>query len=218
MKNLDKHSEKGIKTIELMNTKPSDWHLTPIRWEYVTLTVPTKVKCPSCHGYRRTSVNKKTGKPAKREKGKFYGYNEDKKWREANPYSSCPTCISAKTKEPTGEVVKNQKQKVLCGFPVWAKETKFDSRFEDGLYTRNGLTAGGRWVKCVCALCSKSITSPWAYRVPVQAKGKDGVIHGMYVGADCAKKILGQEIVLTADQKKELKNSVYKHFKIMEGA
>lgn len=212
----NKHSEKGLKTIQLMNTKPEDWSLTPIRWEYETRTVQVQQACPVCHGTKRTYVVSATGEPSKDATFNNINDRTDGGWRSLNHYDACPNCISAKTKRPTGKVLVLEEVKVLVGYPVWAKDTVFDSRFEDGLYSRDYLTNSGKRVKCVCSLCSKSITGLFSYRVPVQAKGPDGIIHGMWVGQDCAKKILGVEVVLDASQRAEMTKSVYKNFIIQE--
>ncbi|MDD5301482.1 MAG: hypothetical protein PHS14_00120 [Elusimicrobia bacterium] len=60
------------------------------------------------------------------------------------------------------------------GTVLWAKGTKFDSRF-----------GGGRH----CALCAKEI--PSGRFVPVNGKDAKGEIHGMWIGEDCARKFFG---------------------------
>jgi hypothetical protein len=214
------HSEKGLKTISLMGTESADWHLTPLKWKYVYEMVPTKVKCPTCRG--RGQVNLEAdGSVAVNEidhKKDYYKWNERQQQMRALPTAKCPECPARRgwSMYGTGEVVVMKKQKVLVAFPVWAKGTEFDSRFRDAKYSRSSYTPSDKRVRHVCELCSKSITGVWSYRVPVQARGADGKIHGMWVGEDCARKILGVEIVLSDDQKKELKDSVYKHWIVKE--
>lgn len=60
------------------------------------------------------------------------------------------------------------------GVVQWAKHTHFDSRFGSGIN---------------CSLCSKLI--PSGRFIPVTGKGKDGRVHGMWVGEDCARKFFG---------------------------
>lgn len=205
---MNAHSEKGLKTIDLMGTKPVDWHLTPIRWEYRELMMPTKIKCPDCHGYGRTYVNQKSGKPSKDATFENINDRSEPGWKTENPYTICPTCKSLKGDRGSGVITVQKLQNVLVGIPVWAKDTIFDSRFEDERWNRANCQ--------VCALCSKTIKGVWSRLVPVQAKAADGRIHGMWIGEDCARKILGIEVALTEYQKLQLKKSIYKHW-IIEG-
>jgi hypothetical protein len=206
------HSEKGLKTIDLMGTKPTDWALTPIDWQFLNLIMPTKIDCPTCCGRGRTYVNLASGKPSK--DATFKNINDRAKdgWKSKNNYQCCPACYKGKTRYPrehefgSGKTTIMKMQRVLVGRAVWAKGTLFDSRFSHQCRSN---------VK-ICDLCSKSIKGIWSFRIPVQARGADGRIHGMWVGEDCAKKILGVEVVLTDDQKLDLKKSVYKHWIIKE--
>lgn len=207
---MDKHSLKGLKTIEAMGTAPGDWHLTPIKWSRVVMTVPTQVTCPSCRGHGQTNFEEDGSMAV--NKIPTDDYHE---WRE-EAYrirqlrkGKCPTCPPSR-KWPglgTGTVTEYREQEVTLGTPVWAAGTLFDSRFAG--QHRDSVR--------VCELCSKSITGVWSGRVPVQGRGSDGKIHGMWVGEDCARKVLGVEIVLTEEQKQEMKKSVYKRYVIKEG-
>lgn len=215
---MDKHSEKGMKTITLMGTAQDDWHLTPIKWQYVNMVVPVKVDCSDCRGYGRTYVNLESGKPAKDTTYQNINDRKEGGWKTKNVYQKCPTCDSGRDKrghKSSGKVTIFKEQRVLVGTPVWAGGTLFDSRFEGKIYERDA-TASGKNVHSVCELCSKSITGTWSFRVPVQAKGADGRIHGMWVGQDCARKVLGVEVSLTPEQTKELKTSEYKRFIIKD--
>lgn len=209
---MNTHSEKGLKTIEQAGTKPTDWSLTPIKWQFLNLLMPTKIKCPDCHGHGRTHVNLATGKVAKDQTHENLNDRSPGGWNTKNEYKCCPGCFTGKGRggrggyAGSGKITVQKMQKVLVGTAVFAKGTLFDSRFHEH----------NRANCLVCELCSKSIMGAWSFRVPVQARGADGRIHGMWVGEDCAKKFLGIEVALTEDQKLELKKSVYKHWIIKE--
>lgn len=221
----DAHTEKGIKTLSLMETEPTDWGLTPIRWVWEYRLRPVKEICPSCHGHGSANIypdgslfDQRTDKEFKKIKNPGHFETQDFKKKHKIQYGRCPTCPQAYynrggERRPcsvgTGKVIVEKKIKVLVGYPEWAKKTKFDSRFHD-IY--RGHTASGKSVHSVCGLCSKSITGRWSGLVPVNGKGKNGVIHGMWVGADCAKKFFGIELVLDADQFKNLKKSEKKNY------
>ena len=207
----ESHSEKGLKTIELMNTKPDDWGLTPIKWVWEIVMANVEKECPTCRGRGKAYVNIKTGKPSS-------GANDYKKlndrspsgWRSKNEYGRCPTCPQRSTRGfgpielGTGKIVVQEKAKILVGYPIWPKGVQFDSRFEDAIYNTRRTK---EIVHYVCALCSKSIGGRWSYVIPVNARGSDGKIHGMYVGEDCARKFLGLELVLDMEQLEEVKKS-----------
>lgn len=204
---MDAHSSKGLKTLELMGTKPDDWGLTPIRWETRKLLVPTEVECPDC--YRGlTYVNVETGKVAKDASFENINDRKPKGWRTKNVHRFCPTCTSKRVADRDGEyargkgtIVVNQLRDVQVGFAVWPKDVLFDSRF---------YSSGS-----VCELCSKHIVGKWSHLIPVNGRGADGRIHGMQVGEDCARKFLGIELVLDSKQLLELKKSERKQaFKI----
>lgn len=207
------HSEKGIKTIKIMNTRSKDWGLTPIKWTREWTIMPVVEKCPDCDGRGEADFFKATGKLAKNpydSKKEYFKWNE---WlreiRMTGERKQCPTCPKKRTSWGdigTGEVTVYKKIKVWVGRPVWAKGTKFDSRFAN------------QWRDAkVCELCSKSITGRWSNLVPVNAKAK-GVIHGMWVGEDCARKFFGLELVLSPDQFKGIKKSeIKRHYRIIDG-
>lgn len=175
------HSEKGLKTLSVMNTTPEEWGLTDIKWVQEKRMMPVKAKCPDCHGIGKAWVNpegkahdfwKHTDLPCmtgfeKKEQIEKYSLKEGK----------CPTCPSSRkwSGRGTGEVVIFKEMKVWVGYVQWHSKTVFDSRFNH--------TSGD------CHLCSKRIKQ--SRLVPVTAKGKDGIIHGMWVGMDCARKFFG---------------------------
>ena len=48
---MEKHSEKGLKTMELMGTVPTEWGFAPIKWEKKERLVSTDIPCPHCGGF-----------------------------------------------------------------------------------------------------------------------------------------------------------------------
>ncbi len=94
----------------------------------------------------------------------------------------CTRCGGGWAKKVTVMV----KRMVHVGTPQWPVGTKFDARFNAG---------------CHCHLCNKVVLKTG--KVPVVGTGADGVVHGMWVGCDCAKKFLpGTQTVKTPDGKK----------------
>lgn len=190
------HSDKAKETFKQMNTVASNWGLTEIKWKLEEKMVPFKVKCPDCFG-GECYVDPK-GKPFnfyKRLNIKYYsGYDKQnaiKKYKlEKKRCPTCPPRRGWRSNYGTGEVWDFKKMKVWVGYPQWHKKTQFDSRFEGKIYERD-ITASGKKIKCVCELCSKSITAVFPRMVPVTGKSKDDIIHGMWVGEDCAKKFFG---------------------------
>lgn len=222
----DLHSEKGLKTLDLMGTKPDDWGLTPIKWVLEDILHPIEMECPTCRGRGRqhiypdgTLYTEQHARKALKLKKDDWAYHKIDEWKKKHKveYGRCPTCPQKRARNfglievGTGVVVKWVKAKVWVGYPQWAKGTLFDSRFHDGLYQDNRIGN----VRYVCELCSKSITGRWSLTVPVNARSKDGKVHGMYVGEDCARKFLGLELVLDDKQLEGIKKSERRqHFKI----
>lgn len=211
----ESHSDKGLKTIELMGTKADQWTLTPIKWKKVKMVHPMKMDCPDCWGKGRTYVNNATGKWA--ADATFENINDHKPngWRSKNTHGECPRCKNLRTGQGSGQITKMVEQLVMVGIPVWAKNTLFDSRFSQGIYD-DKRHQSEKNVHSGCDLCSKSIHGIWSFTVPIQAKGDDGRIHGMWVGQDCAKKVLGIELLLTPGQKEDMKFSEIKNWRVME--
>lgn len=223
----DNHSEKGLKTLEVMGTTADDWGLTPIKWVWEMIVAPVEKVCPSCHGRGQTNsypdgkvfdYQKVTKALKKKAKSSYVGHYELEDYKKKNgvKYGRCPKCPQKKTRNwgpidvGTGKVIVWEKVKMLVGYPIWPKGCLFDSRFHEAKYYRQGKTAGKYGeasVHSVCELCSKSIYGRWSFLVPVNGKGKDGKTHGMYVGEDCAHKFLGLELVLDLKQLEEVKKS-----------
>jgi hypothetical protein len=188
------HSSKAIKTIELMNTKPSDWGLVEIKYKREKRWVPEKRKCLFCWGNGSCYVRKNGEShdfwigPDGKRRACLSGFEREKDIKKYKlEIGTCSKCNG-------GSVIKWLKKLVWIGYPQWHKKTLFDSRFEDGFYQNKrweNATAKGKTLKCVCALCSKSITGIFSGLVPVTGKGADGKIHGMWVGEDCARKFFG---------------------------
>lgn len=212
----EKHSDKGLKTLELMGTKPDDWALPPIKWTQVMMSVPVEQDCPDCYGRGTTYVNIVTGKKATDANYENINDRSLTGWKSKNKYTDCPRCIGPRTKRGMGKITVWKKQLVWVGEVIWAKGTLFDSRFEDAQYRRSNETPSGKDIRAVCELCSKSITSPFCSIIPVQGRGADGRIHGMWIGQDCARKILQVEVVLSEDQKAEMKKSKFKGWILKE--
>lgn len=221
------HSEKGLKTLELMGTKPKDWGLTPIKWVWKKMLHPVEKTCGGCRGRGRANTypnntfflgESEVRKALKKKKSGYIGHLEieDFKKKHGIEYRRCPICPQKTSRNfgslevGTGLVIVWEEQDVLVGFPIWPKGVQFDSRFYEAKYDRQGKFAGkegNERVHSVCELCSKSIYGRWSFLVPVNARGKDGKCHGMYVGQDCAKKFLGLELVLDMNQLEEIKKS-----------
>jgi hypothetical protein len=174
---MDKHSEKGLKTLELMGTKPDDWGLVEIKWVQEMRDMPVKKQCPTCYGIGEAhfeqdgslAINKISSSK------NYYDWNDRQKQIMSLPYGKCPTCPTNRRGYGTGEVVTWKPMKVWIGYPQWEAGTKFDSRF------------GG--VNNHCGLCQKHIKASGF--VPVHGKDANGQVHAMYIGQDCARKFLG---------------------------
>jgi hypothetical protein len=148
---MSTHSEKALTTLRLMNAKIDGWKVARIDFKLVLRKVPTKVRCPTCHG---------TGQVG-----------------EWNKKERCPTCPARTARwwnYGTGEITELREREVLVGIVRWPKGTLFTSRFGDGGH---------------CALCNKAIYSAFSW-CPVVGETKDGHPIGMWIGTDCAKKIL----------------------------
>lgn len=106
------HSETGLETIRLMGCAPTGWEIPPIKFVRRKRAVPTKVKCPTCHGTGQVAV------PA-----------SDRGARDR-----CPTC-PPRRRWPTygtGEVVTLVEKEVEVGVIDWPAGTRFDARFGNG--------------------------------------------------------------------------------------
>jgi hypothetical protein len=175
---MEKHSEKGLKTLELLGTQATDWGLVEIKWVRELRKVPTKVSCPTCHRVGQTYFEA-DGSVAKNE----FDSNKDGyiKWSIRNNEikkllrDRCPTCPSKRkwNSYGQGEITQLVEREIWIGYIQWQSDL-FDSRFQG-------------WDQC--NLCNKVIKK--SGRVPVHGKDQKGVIHNMWVGEDCARKFLG---------------------------
>lgn len=179
------HSEKGLKTLDLMGTKPDQWAHIPIKWVKEIHKVPTRVDCPLCGRLGRVHIEA-DGRVAANEyeslvRQDYRRYNDRYQARRQAirtlPQDTCPLCPPRRNFRSygTGQIVWNLFREVEIGYLQTSPGTLWDSRFADN---------GRR-----CHLCDKVIRK--SLRVPVHGKGDDGVVHGMWVGQDCARKFLG---------------------------
>lgn len=180
---MENHSEKGLKTLEMLNTKPEDWGLVQIKWIKEDRMMPVKVRCETCFGTGEATFE--NGKLALNKVDSKKDYD---KWQVRaqelhrlryipGGKGKCPTC-PAMRKHPsygTGEVTKFKKMKVWIGYPQWEEKTMFWSRFNHDADR--------------CQLCNKLIKESGF--VAVQGKDKEDNNLGMYVGEDCARKFFG---------------------------
>jgi hypothetical protein len=180
---METHSEKGLKTLTLLGTTPSDWGLVEIIWKREKVMVPMKVRCPTCYGIGEAhfELNGSLALNKIDSKNDFYKWNDRQREIRALPKNTCPTCPPMRgwrRHYGTGEITVMKEREVWVGYVQWELKTVFDSRF---------VIRDGR----VCQLCSKTIKSVWSGLVPVHGKDTKGQIHGMWVGEDCARKFLG---------------------------
>lgn len=202
------HSEKGLETLRQMNTVPSDWGLTPIKWETKLYPTMVWVECKTCQGEGSLwSLDGKTEKLTAKQVTKALGgsdydverasafYLRNKKGTTQHGCPNCPWVRLTRTGRSyfwekdgrqgfadifreQGYVKELRNVERTVGTVLWAKGTQFDSRFQ--------CSNGGDGL---CHLCAKNI--PSRRFVPVNGKSKDGVIHGAWVGEDCARKFFG---------------------------
>lgn len=178
------HSAKALATLEIMGTEPSQWGLTPIDWVEEERDVPGEVTCPTCRGRKFVRIEDDRVAPAPSsespESSAYHAAARRDSIRAGRLHGNCPTCARRKRgwgMIPRGKVEGIVRARVMVGYPRFPAGTRFDSRFRGGLH---------------CNLCNKTILK--SGRVPVHAVGDDGVVHGMFVGEDCAQKFLGVRI------------------------
>ncbi len=184
MADRSSHSDKALATLGGMQTQPSQWQLTPIEWVEEEREVPGLVTCPTCRGGKFVRVeNGQVIPPPPTGSGDKFDYQNAAR-RDAYAaglrYGNCPTCAKRKRgwgMIPQGKIGGLVRERVMVGYPKFPMGTRFDSRFHGGLH---------------CHLCNKLIMR--SRRVPVHATGDDGVVHGMFVGEDCARKFLDVRI------------------------
>jgi len=194
------HSDKGLDTLTGMKTVPSDWGLAAIKWELRRVVEEVWVLCPLCAGggqigtvkgktvpsheawnggdaEARKSIRTCTQCPKFRftRKGReWFRENEDTKIWEGTGGGHHGAAHSNNYSFMNGLISEFKPIMKEVGVVQWAVGTKFDSRFGGGHH---------------CSLCAKDI--PSGQFAPVTGKGADGVIHGMWVGMDCARKFFG---------------------------
>ena len=191
------HSDKGIRTLTDMNTSPSDWGLTEIKWEKRVVSDEVWVLCPLCGGDGRIGIvdgktvdgceawNRGQSKTlltcpeCPKSSFTLAGHEYFREDEETKVYYNTRTAIHGAAYDNqhsfmNGLVLKVVKVEKMVGIVQWAKGTRFDSRFHEHFDT--------------CDLCAKVI--PSRRFVPVTGKFA-GVIHGMWVGEDCARKFFG---------------------------
>lgn len=173
------HSDKGLKTLELMGTKPADWGLVEIKWVQEMRPMPVKKDCPTCSRTGHAPFEKDGTLAVNKisyEKD-YYKWNtrEQEMWRLEK--RQCPTCPPRRNwgGYGTGYVTVWKPMKVWIGYPQWEEGSRFDSRFCDSMDT--------------CDLCNKVIKKSGF--VAVHGKDTYDKVHNMYVGEDCARKFLG---------------------------
>lgn len=186
------HSDKALKTISEMKTVPSDWGRTEIKWEKRRIYTEVWVLCPVCAGSGKVGSLK--GKVVPSHEAHNGGARET-----IRPCETCPRVPWTRNgrtwywkdgkngeigndrhhgspdrdyREMNGLVREWLMVEKEVGIVQWAEGTKFDSRFSDS--------------SDQCQLCAKVI--PSQRFCPVTGKGADGMIHGMWIGEDCAKK------------------------------
>lgn len=176
---MENHSEKGLKTLEMMGTNPDNWGLVQIKWVQEYRMMPVKVDCPTCQRTGQAHFEK-DGKLAVNKidyEKDYYGWQDRARQMRSLPRGKCPECPSMR-KYPmygTGQIEKMKNMKVWIGYPQWEKGTQFKSRFNHDADR--------------CQLCNKLIKESGF--VAVQGKDKEDNNLGMYVGEDCARKFFG---------------------------
>lgn len=181
---MSAHSDKALKTMELMGTTADRWAVPEIRWVKEERMVPGYVTCPTCNGTKWVKYDA-AGKalPVPKATGGF-GCPRDTYYREARKeagggyHGNCKTCRNTNPRARAygcseGTIKGEVLALVMVGYPQWTAGVRFDSRFRGGMS---------------CGLCNKTVLK--SNLVPVEATGADGRVHGMWVGSDCAKKFL----------------------------
>ncbi len=183
------HSDKAIATLTQMGAIDSTFTHTPIKWVREMRELEAKVYCPSKCSFngRNWTLNGEVA-PRQHSNDATYMAHPTNGWHKAqgHVWANCPTC------KGVGKVDGVVNRMVMVGYPLWAEGTKFNSRF------------GGRF-SCNCGLCGKTIIK--SNLVPVTANTPDGIV-GMWVGCDCAKKILSIKPEANMKQDKYLETSI----------
>jgi hypothetical protein len=163
------HSEKGLETIRLMGTTPSEWHLTEIKWEKRKLPMPVKVRCHTCYGGGYAHFEADGSLAVNQVKdGSGLEWNDRQRVIRSLLRGVCPKCPNRlHPLGGSGFVTVYKPMDVMVGIPQFPAGVKFDSRFS--AYPDQ------------CQLCAKVIQKSGF--VPVNTE-----THAMWIGEDCARK------------------------------
>ncbi len=192
------HSEKALKTLELMDSAPEAWKQADVKFVKELCKVPGEVTCPDCLGGKVIARDEAGNIIRPPQTGDFpgkFGQSYDYyAWHEAHrayqklaesqgaPRGGRGNCQKCRCTNPRarlygwsiGKVQGMVEQMMWVGYIQWPAGIKFQSRFQGGRH---------------CALCNKFIYA--SDMVPaVGSRRSDGQALGMWVGADCAKKFL----------------------------
>jgi hypothetical protein len=205
---MSNHSDKALKTLEMMDTSPDAWKQADVKWVWEMRKVPGPVTCPVCLGntyVAKDEAGNVIPPPQTKDFPSAYGQSYDYgSWSTAHSaYNALAQsqgrrygygCEKCRNNNPrarlygrsTGKVLGLVEMEMWVGYIQWPAGTLFVSRFQSG---------------CHCALCNKLVLK--SNMVPTVGVRKDGQNLGMWVGADCAKKfLLGLDTYVTPDPKK----------------
>jgi len=203
------HSEKALKTLELMDTAADLWKGADVKFVKELCNVLGEVNCPDCLGGKVVAkdangaiIHPPQTSDFPTADGKSYEYY---KWHDARrAYEKlakeqgsvygrgCERCRNTNPRArmygySTGKVKGIVEQLRWVGHVQWPAGTKFLSRYQGGRH---------------CALCNKFIYA--SAMVPVVgSRRSDGAPLGMWVGSDCATKFLPGVHTYVAPEKGE---------------
>ncbi len=204
------HSDKGLKTLELLGTRPSEWMLTPIKWVKEKREVLTEVCCPTCEGNKRVLFDEQRNvkpKPARMANPAYSKEYEGDDWDSAR-YTEARAAYRA------AEEARNAYEtEADAAFPKWSglgncpqcitKRTGYKTGRAMVLVLREVMIGYPQWPKGVqfdsrfcndssCQLCNKLIKKGGF--VPVCTVPNHPYPKGMWVGEDCARKFLSVKV------------------------
>lgn len=192
------HSDKAKATLAAMGILGATFTVPNFRWVEEERLVLREVTCPSCDGGKYVQYDAE-GKLIPRPKWINYGqpghyererersaYDREARKNARGSFGNCTTCMNKRTKWGricTGKVEATVTATVLVGYPIWPEGTVLDSRFQSG--------------GC-CQLCNKRV--PSRRFVAVHAPDAQGKHHALWVGEDCARKILSVKVPKTPNE------------------
>jgi hypothetical protein len=205
-KKMEKHSEKGMKTLEAMGTVGTDWAFVEIKWEKRMRLVPVKVPCEYCGGGYTQYTDRKelrlgTGYAFKKTfmvngvaVDKYYNRTQI---QEVKKELLAKRGLTERHYCSDQELFNNGYDKVSCPECVPSrgrgKGHKVEMQMKEVMVGipqwATGTLFDSRFSHADCNLCGKDMIR--TNLVPITGKGADGRIHGMWVGSDCAKKFCG---------------------------